>query len=68
MLEKYLDENLATISTLVAAANGTIATMAVLDNIKTGVSIAGGLMSLVIGIFTIRYLIIKTKTIKNHKS
>lgn len=61
MLSKYIDEHTIACSAIVAAANGAIATISMLESIKVGVSIAGGIMSLAIGFFTIRYLIIKTK-------
>lgn len=62
--QEFINENPVGVSVVVAAANGTVALLALLEEIKAGVAIAGGVMTIVIGIFTIRLLIIKTKNEK----
>lgn len=70
MIAKHLaaklidDENLpATVGVVVSAASGTLAGMAIMETIQMSVQILAVLCSMAVSIFTIRYLIIKTKNL-----
>jgi len=62
--DKFINEHPIAVGSIVAAANGAVTTLTVLDDIKTGLSIAGGIMTLLIGAFTLRLLYLKIKNFK----
>lgn len=70
MIAKILSEKLfdqeqipSMIGILVSAASGTVAGITMLENIQIGTQILAVVASITVSIFTIRYLIIKTKNL-----